>query len=139
MASRMITVMAPAARSSSAVTGSPPRVYPTTMRPRRSRMSRSERRQGEHRHDLGRGGDVEAGLPGDPVLGRAQADHEVAQRPVVHVEHPAPGDVVEVDAELVAVVEVVVEHGRQDVVGAVTACMSPVRWRLSASKGTAWL
>ena len=50
---------------------------------------------------------------GHPVLRGAEADHEVAQGPVVDVEHPAPRDVVEVDAELVAVVEVVVEHGRQ--------------------------
>ena len=42
---------------------------------------------------------------------RAEADHDVAQRPLVDVEHPPPGDVVEVEAELVALVEVVVEHG----------------------------
>ena len=41
-ASRMMTVIAPAALSCSAVTGSPERVNPTTMRPNRSRMSRSE-------------------------------------------------------------------------------------------------
>ena len=56
------------------------------------------------------------GLPRDPVLGRAEPDDEVAQGPVVHVEHATPRDVVEVDAELVAVMEVVVEHGREDVV-----------------------
>ena len=36
--------------------------------------------------------------------------------PVVDVEDPSPGDVVEVEAELVAVVEVIVDHRRQQVV-----------------------
>ena len=66
--------------------------------------------------DLGRGGDVEAGLPRHAVRRGAEADHDVAQRPVVDVEHPAPGDVVQVEAELVALVQVVVEHRGQHVV-----------------------
>ena len=49
-------------------------------------------------------------LPPSPI-------DDVAQRPVVDVEHPPPGDVVQVEAELVALVEVVVEHRRQQVVG----------------------
>ena len=67
-------------------------------------------RQREDRHRLGRGGDVETRLPRDPVPGGAKADHDVAQRPVVDVEHPLPGDLVQVDAELVAHVQVVVQH-----------------------------
>ncbi len=92
-------------------------VYPTTIAPQAVAHVPQRRRQGQHRHDLGGGGDVEPGLAGDPVLGRAQADHEVAQSPVVDVEHATPRHVVQVDPELVAVVEVVVEHGRQEVVG----------------------
>ena len=42
MASRMMTVIAPAAFSCSAVTGSPAAVYPTTIRPMRRRRSRSD-------------------------------------------------------------------------------------------------
>ncbi len=42
MASRMITAMAPAARSCSAVTGVPSGVNPTTIRPSRRRMSWSD-------------------------------------------------------------------------------------------------
>ena len=42
---------------------------------------------------------------------------DVAQRAVVDVEHAPPRDVVEVEAELVAVVEVAVDHRRQQVVG----------------------
>ena len=117
MASRMITVMAPAARSSLgghrlAAAGVADHDPPQSLAhvPQR-------RRQGEHRHDLGRGGDVEAGLAGHPVLGGAEAHHQVAQGPVVDVEHPAPRHLVDVDPELVPVMEVVVDHGRQQVVG----------------------
>ena len=92
MASRMITVMAPAARSCSAVTGSPAG--------READHDPSESLahvvqgggQGEDGHDLGGGGDVEPGLAGYAVLAGAQSHDDVAQRPVVHVEHPAPGD-----------------------------------------------
>ncbi len=80
-------------------------------------MSAQRPRQGQHRHDLGGGGDVEPGLPRDSVLGGAEADHQVSQGPVVDVEHPTPRDVVHVDPELVSVMEMVVEHGRQHVVG----------------------
>src|SRR6185295_5469608 len=75
----------------------------------------SGQRQG--RHDLGGRGDVEAGLPGHPVRPAAQPDDDVAQRAVVDVEHPPPGDVVRVDTELVALVDVVVDHRGQQVVG----------------------
>ena len=75
------------------------------------------RRQGQHRHHLGRRGDVEARLAGGAVVARTETDGDVAQGPVVDVHHPAPGDVVDIDAELVAMVEVVVDHRRQHVVG----------------------
>ena len=68
-------------------------------------------------HDLGGGGDVEPRLAGHPVLGRPEAEDDVAQRPVVDVEHPPPRDGVEVELEVVAVVQVVVDDGRQGVVG----------------------
>ena len=75
---------------------------------------RGQRQDG---HDLGGGGDVEAALAGDAVLLRPQPDHDVAQAPVVDVEDAAPRDVVDVESEPVALVEVVVDHGRQQVVG----------------------
>ena len=53
---------------------------------------------------------------GTPSIFAAEADDDVAQRPVVDVEHAAPGDVVQVEAELVALVQVVVDHRRQQVV-----------------------
>ena len=67
-------------------------------------------RQRKNRHHLARRGDVEARLPRDAVSRRAKADHDVAQRPVVDVDHPLPGDLVQVKAERVAHVEAVVHH-----------------------------
>ncbi len=53
---------------------------------------------------------------GTPSALGAEADHDVPQRPVVDVQHPAPGDVVQVEAERVALVQVVVEHRGEHVV-----------------------
>ena len=75
------------------------------------------RRQRQDGHHFGGGGDVEAGLAGDAVGLAAEADDDVAQRPVVDVEHAPPGDVVDVEVELVALVQMVVDHRRQQVVG----------------------
>ena len=54
---------------------------------------------------------------GHAVEASAQTDRDVAQGSVVDVEHSAPGDVVEVKAEFVAVEQVGVEHRRAQVVG----------------------
>jgi hypothetical protein len=73
----------------------------------------SQRQRGHH---LGRRGDVEAGLARHPVAAAAETHDDVAEGPVVDVEDPSPGDVVEVEPERVVAVEVVVEHGTQQVV-----------------------
>ena len=76
------------------------------------------RREREHRHDLRGGGDVESCLPRHAVLGRTQADHDTAQHPVTHVQHATPRDAVQVDWKIAqAVVDVVVDHRGQQVVG----------------------
>ncbi|MBN9066655.1 MAG: TIGR01841 family phasin, partial [Rhizobiales bacterium] len=59
------------------------------------------RRQRQDRHHLGGGGDVEAALAQRAVRLPAEALHDLAQRPVVHVEHTPPGDRVRGDAERV--------------------------------------
>jgi hypothetical protein len=74
------------------------------------------RLQRQGRHDLGGRGDVEPRLAAHPVRRAPQAKDDVAQRSVVDVEHPAPGDVVEVQPELVALVQVIVDHRRELVV-----------------------
>ena len=73
--------------------------------------------QAEHCHDLGGDGDVEAVLAADAVTGGAEAVDHVAELTVVHVDAAAPNDVVEVDVELVALLDVVVEHSGEQVVG----------------------
>ena len=46
----------------------------------------------------------------------AQAEHDVAERAVVHVEHALPHDAAGVEAQRVALKDVVVEHRGQQVV-----------------------
>ena len=53
---------------------------------------------------------------GKPLRVPAEPDHDLAQRAVVDVEHPLPGDAADVDVELVAVVHVVVDQGGEQVV-----------------------
>ena len=75
------------------------------------------RGEAEDRHDLGGDDDVEAVLARIAVGGAAERADDVAQRAVVHVEHAPPGDAAHVDAELVALVDVVVDQRGEQVVG----------------------
>ena len=54
---------------------------------------------------------------GKPLAWPPRATVDLAQRAVVHVEHALPGDAADVDVERVAVVDVVVDQRRQQVVG----------------------
>ena len=72
---------------------------------------------GHDRHHLGGGGDVKAGLARIAVGAAAEADGDVAQRPVVHVHGAAPADPQGVDLVRVAVQDRGVDHRRQQVVG----------------------
>jgi len=49
--------------------------------------------------------DVKPGLARKPVGDTAEIDHDVAQRPVVHVHHPAPDYAARVDVQFVAPIE----------------------------------
>ena len=73
--------------------------------------------QAEHSHNLGGHCDVEAILPGHALHPAAQAVHNIAQLPVVHVHAALPSDFLHVDAQGVALLNMVVQHGRQQVVG----------------------
>ena len=73
--------------------------------------------QAEDRHQLRGHHDVEAVLARVAVGGAAEADHGLAQRPVVEVDDPLPGDRADVDVEGVAVVDVVVDERGEQVVG----------------------
>ena len=72
--------------------------------------------QAEHRHDLGGDRDVEAVLARKAVRDPAQAADDRAQRAIVHVDHATPGDAAGVEIELVAPVDVIVEHRGEQVV-----------------------
>ena len=71
---------------------------------------------GHDRHHLGGRRDVEARLARIAVRAAAEADDDVAERAVVHVEASPPGDRERVDADPVAVQKVRLEHRREKVV-----------------------
>ena len=75
------------------------------------------RGEAEDRHDLGRHGDVEAGLAREAVGDAAERGDDLAQRPVVHVDDAAPRDAAGVDVELVAPIDVIVDQRREQIVG----------------------
>ncbi len=74
-------------------------------------------REAEDRHDLAGDDDVEAVLARVAVGRAAQRDGDVAQRAVVEVDDALPRDPAYVDAQLVAVVDVVVDERGEQVVG----------------------
>ena len=116
MASFMRTAIAPAHLRSSAVTGSPLVFVPMTMRPRRVAHVLQVGGHGQDRHDLAGDRDVEAGLARHAVELAAEADDDVAQRAVVEVDDAPPRDRVRIDVEVVALVDVVVDVGGEQVV-----------------------
>ena len=77
-----------------------------------------ERRgEAEDGHDLAGHGDVVAGLARDAVEPAAEAVDDLAHGAVVEVDAATPRDGQRVDLELVAVHEMAVDHGREQVVG----------------------
>ncbi len=81
---------------------------------------RGPARQRDDRHDLARGGDVEALLPREAVELAAEADDDVAEGAIVHVERAPPRHLARIDvalfAELRREVAGVVDHRREQVV-----------------------
>ena len=73
--------------------------------------------QAEDSHDLAGHRDVKAVLPGGAVHLAAQAVHDKTQLTVVHIHVVLPGDAAGVDVQGVALLDAVVDHGNQQVVG----------------------
>ena len=71
----------------------------------------------EDGHDLAGDGDIKAVLPGRAVHLAAQTVHNEPQLTVVHVHAALPGDAAGVDVQRVALLDGVVDHGRQQIVG----------------------
>ncbi len=69
--------------------------------------------QREDGHDLGCGGDEVAILAWYAIGRAAQSYHDVTKRAIVHVDGALPGDAARVDAQLVALLQVIVQHRGQ--------------------------
>ena len=72
--------------------------------------------EAEGRHDLGSDGDVVAVLTGHAVGADAEAADDGAELAVVHIHGTLPGDALRIDAEGVALENVIVQHGCDQVV-----------------------
>ena len=73
--------------------------------------------QAQDGHDLAGNGDLEAVLADNAVGLAAQTDDGVAQGAVVHIHAAFKEDAARVDAQLVALLQMVVQNGAQQVVG----------------------
>ena len=73
--------------------------------------------QAEDSHDFRSGCDVEARLLCHAVGARSQAGHDAAQGAVVHVEYTPPNDFLQPETVSLMLVKVVVEQGRNHVMG----------------------
>src|ERR671913_30395 len=71
----------------------------------------------EDRHRLRGRRDVEAGLARDAVGVGAKPHDYISQGSIVYVHHPSPGNALQLEVEGVALVEVVVDHGGELVMG----------------------
>jgi hypothetical protein len=75
------------------------------------------RGQAQDRHYLRGGDDVEAVFARMAVHRAAQSYDDLAQRAVVEVYHPLPGDEPVVQIQHVAVLNVIIDHRRQQIMG----------------------
>ena len=73
--------------------------------------------EAKHRHDLAGHGDLKTVLAGNALNPAAQAVHDVAKLPVVHIHSPLPGDGLGIDAQGIPLLNMIVQHGGQQVVG----------------------
>ena len=69
------------------------------------------------RHDLA-GGDDHPALFAHHAVASSHTDDGLTERAVVHVDRTRPGDPLDVESERIPVIQVVVEHGRQQTVRA---------------------
>ena len=74
-------------------------------------------RQRQNRHHFARYRNIEARFANHAALRfSAQPHDDLSQRPVVHVQHPLPGDRIRVDIQHVSAHQLVVDHRRQLVI-----------------------
>ena len=75
------------------------------------------RQAGLQVRDLGGDGDVVAILTRGAVDAAAEAVDDEAELTVVHIHAAAPGDAARVDVQAIALINMVIQHGGQQVVG----------------------
>ena len=117
MASLRSTVIAPPAPMSSAVSGCARLVVAEGDAAEALAQVLERGGEAEDGHDLAGDGDVVAGLARQAVEPPAEAVDDLAHGAVVEVDAAAPGDGERIDVELVAVHDVAVDHGGEQVVG----------------------
>ena len=110
-------VMAPAAPISPAVTGLPVVGIGADDLGEPLFQIRDAGSQAEDRHDLAGYRDVKTVLAGGAIDLAAQTVHDEAELSVVHVHAALPGDAAGINVQGVALLDAVVDHGRQQVVG----------------------
>ena len=81
--------------------------------------------QAEDGHHFAGHGDIKTVLAGGAVHLAAQAVHDEAQLAVVHIHAALPGDAAGVDVQRVALLDAVVDHGGQQVVGGADGVQVP--------------
>ena len=91
--------MAPTAPMSLAVTGSSLKVKATNKRPSRSRRVVRILGQTENRHHLRGRRDVESGLTGNTLQLASQTHHDVAECPIVEIDHTPPKNASGIDPQ----------------------------------------
>ena len=72
--------------------------------------------QAEDRHDLGSNGDLKTVFSGNTLHASAEAVDNISELAVVHVDCALPGDLLDINAEGIALLDVVVEHSCEQVV-----------------------
>ena len=74
-------------------------------------------RETENGHDFRSHGDVKAIFTRNSVCFSLKAIDNMTELTVVHIDHPFPGDATRIDAQLIAVMDMVVNQGCKEVVG----------------------
>ena len=75
-------------------------------------------REAEHRHDFGSNGDVKPIFARETIGNTAQGRIDAAQRAIIHVNRAAPGNAARIQAKFIAPIDVVIQHRRQQIIGA---------------------
>ena len=70
-------------------------------------------RKTQNRHDFGRDRNIKAVFARHAVHFAAQTDHDMAQCPIIHIDHAFPHDPTRINAQRIALLQMVIEHGRQ--------------------------